>query len=118
MKGPFKKKIISDWWFLRTERRYDGRSGHMYTCPITMTLSMYITRWQNRKTHSVHWELSDNWFHTDDRYEPARIIARKLDGGAGYTIASKFPVWFQMLELNLSQRYNHWRWRRIIRKES
>ena len=113
MKGPFQKKTLSDWWFLKSKRT-DGRSGHMYVCPIIMTLSMYIHRFKLRNTHSVNWEHTEHWLDTDENYEPARIIARPLSRErGGYTPPSIFPTWTINLEHNLQEKWRRRKWSTI-----
>lgn len=114
--GPFNKQILTDWWFLRMKDRPDGRSGHMYTCPIALTIGMILWRWKKYETHSVNWERSNTWSHYDDTYEPARIVARKLNGGHGFSPPINIPRWIINLEVKLHYLSLHWKARKL-RKE-
>ena len=115
-KGPFTKKVLPAFWFITDNNRNDGRSGHMYTCPLVMTLSMFVWRIKLRDTHSVNWERSEEWFHTDDRYESARIIARNLDCGYGFTPQCLMPVWAIKLEILLREKWRRWKYRRQLKR--
>ena len=116
MKGPFTKKVLPDFWFITDNKRTDGRSGHMYTCPFAMTVSMFIWRFKLRNTHSVNWERSDDWFHTDDRYESARIIARPFRRDGGFAMPCLLPDWIVKFECWLHGTLMYWRWRLRLKR--
>ena len=99
-----KIKLPDFWWVFR--RHHFGRSGHRYTCPALMTLSIWVNRLQGRQSY---WVASlPGWLEKDgDNYSPASAVIDLPQGGAK-EVRLCLPEFFVEIEMWLSKKWLLW----------